>query len=282
MVVAYDCETGGKVVALASTAVGFAPATAADAAPAAPMPAKKARRSTPPESFFAIQTPYPVVVSSVRWGLVGRYVGLLQQKALGRSCSDCHTGGTAFRYARTMSVSYLFPPEEGVDVLATPAISPKPKRNTKAIGDLSELEVAIALARAGYIVSKPLGDSHRYDLVIDDGETLSRVQVKTGRLNLGAIRVSCCSSHRHRGGTSRSYRGQSSSSASFVPRQATRIWCQNRISSTRICTFGLPPPLIGKTGIYGGRVGTSWRSLVVKHVLGKDESVGSIPTASSS
>jgi hypothetical protein len=117
-----------------------------------------------------------------------------------------------------MSVSYLFPPEEGDDVAATtPAISEKPKRNTKAIGDLSELEVAIALARAGYIVSKPLGDSHRYDLIIDDGEMLSRVQVKTGRLNLGAIRVSCCSSHRHRGGTSRSYRGEIEFIGVFCP-----------------------------------------------------------------
>jgi len=70
-----------------------------------------------------------------------------------------------------MGVSYLFPPED-VENLLTIAAAPnaeKPKRNTKKIGDLSELEVAIALARAGYIVSKPLGDSHRYDLIIDDG-----------------------------------------------------------------------------------------------------------------
>jgi hypothetical protein len=118
-----------------------------------------------------------------------------------------------------MSVSYLFPPEDVENLLAIAAApnAEKTKRNTKAIGDVSELEVALALARSGYIVSKPLGDSHRYDLIIDDGETLSRVQVKTGRLNLCSIRVSCCSSHRHRGGTSRSYRGQIEFIGVFCP-----------------------------------------------------------------
>jgi hypothetical protein len=119
-----------------------------------------------------------------------------------------------------VSVSYLFPPEdvEKVPAIAAAPNAEKPKRNTKAIGDLSELEVAIALARAGYIVSKPLGDSHRYDLIIDDGETLSRVQVKTGRLASGSIRVACCSTHSHRGGPhSRSYRGQIDYIGVFCP-----------------------------------------------------------------
>lgn len=118
-----------------------------------------------------------------------------------------------------MSVSYLFPPEDN-DEAPLIVLSPdpqKPKRNTKAIGDLSELEVAVALARVGYIVSKPLGDSHRYDLIIDDGQTLSRVQVKTGRLTSGAIRVSCCSSHTHRGGAPRPYRGQIEYIGVFCP-----------------------------------------------------------------
>jgi len=117
-----------------------------------------------------------------------------------------------------MSVSYLFPPEDYDAALSKPVPdSPKPKRNTKAVGDLSELEVAVALARAGYIVSKPLGDSHRYDLIIDDGQTLSRVQVKTGRLVSGSIRVSCFSTHSHRGGTTRSYRGEIEFMGIFCP-----------------------------------------------------------------
>jgi hypothetical protein len=106
-----------------------------------------------------------------------------------------------------MSVSYLFPPEDDLELALIPEPA-KPKRNTKAIGDQSELEVAVKLARAGYIVSKPLGDSHRYDLIIDDGEKLSRVQVKTGRLVAGSVAFRCYSSHFHRGGEMRSYRGQ--------------------------------------------------------------------------
>jgi PD-(D/E)XK endonuclease len=92
------------------------------------------------------------------------------------------------------------------------------KRDTKAIGDMSELEAARALARAGYLVSKPLGDSHRYDLIIDDGTVLSRVQVKTGRLRKGAIIFACFSSHSHRGGPScRPYRGEIEFFAVYCP-----------------------------------------------------------------
>lgn len=107
-----------------------------------------------------------------------------------------------------MSVSYLFPPGDGDVVIPADPENVKPKRNTKAVGDQSELEVAVRLARNGYIVSKPLGDSHRYDLIIDDGETLSRVQVKTGRLVNGSVAFHCYSTHFHRGASMRSYRGE--------------------------------------------------------------------------
>ncbi|MEO6835636.1 MAG: group I intron-associated PD-(D/E)XK endonuclease [Candidatus Tumulicola sp.] len=63
-----------------------------------------------------------------------------------------------------------------------------PKRDTKSIGDRSEMEAMVALARAGYIVSAPFGENSRYDLIIDKDGILSRVQVKTGRLRNG---VSC-------------------------------------------------------------------------------------------
>jgi hypothetical protein len=117
-----------------------------------------------------------------------------------------------------MSVSYLFPPDDDESLIVVEApLPPRPKRDTKAIGDQSELEVAVSLARAGYIVSKPLGDSHRYDLIIDDGQLLSRVQVKTGKLTSGSIRVSCCSSHTHRGGAARSYRGEIEFIGVFCP-----------------------------------------------------------------
>lgn len=75
---------------------------------------------------------------------------------------------------------------------------PPIKRDTKTKGDLSELLVAVALTKAGYAVSKPLGENQRYDLIADDGERLHRVQVKTGRERRGVIMFNCCSTHGHR------------------------------------------------------------------------------------
>ncbi|HEY4439510.1 MAG TPA: group I intron-associated PD-(D/E)XK endonuclease [Candidatus Elarobacter sp.] len=97
------------------------------------------------------------------------------------------------------------------DAVVVAAAAPqRVKRDTKRIGDISELRVAAALAEAGYAVSKPLGESQRYDLIIDDGERLQRVQVKTGRIRGGVIAYNCCSTHGHRRTvvTTRPYTGQ--------------------------------------------------------------------------
>ena len=82
------------------------------------------------------------------------------------------------------------------------------KRNTKRIGDIAESALIAALVRNGYEVSIPFGENHRYDLIMDIEGVLLRVQIKSGRLRNGVIWFSTCSSHRHRGGSSRSYRGE--------------------------------------------------------------------------
>ena len=77
------------------------------------------------------------------------------------------------------------------------------------VGDLSEVMVIAALCRNGYVVSLPLGENHRYDLIADKDGVLSRVQVKTGRFRRGAVTFNCCSSHAHRKAPScRSYHGE--------------------------------------------------------------------------
>ena len=82
-------------------------------------------------------------------------------------------------------------------------------RDTKSVGELSEIIVAAELARAGYGVALPLGENRRYDLIVDKDGVLSRVQVKTGRLRYGAVLFNCYSSHTHRSGTAcRSYEGE--------------------------------------------------------------------------
>jgi hypothetical protein len=42
-------------------------------------------------------------------------------------------------------------------------------RDTKSIGELSEIIVMGALTCAGYRVAVPLGENHRYDLIVDKG-----------------------------------------------------------------------------------------------------------------
>jgi hypothetical protein len=67
----------------------------------------------------------------------------------------------------------------------------------KAVGDRTTLAVAAALQERGFAISIPFGENTRYDLIIDDGTRLSRVQCKTGRLRTGAVRFAVCSSYGH-------------------------------------------------------------------------------------
>ena len=80
------------------------------------------------------------------------------------------------------------------------ALKSRMKRNTKAVGDLSEIMVIAELTRDGYSVAVPLGENNRYDLIAEMDGALVRVQVKTGRLQNGAIIFNCYSTHSHRNG----------------------------------------------------------------------------------
>jgi PD-(D/E)XK endonuclease len=81
----------------------------------------------------------------------------------------------------------------------------------KVIGDRTTLAIMLALQEAGYSMLVPFGENTRYDLVIDDGRVLARVQCKTGRLRAGAVRFPTCSTyghHRNPGQSRRHYEGQ--------------------------------------------------------------------------
>ncbi len=61
-------------------------------------------------------------------------------------------------------------------------------KNTTARGDLSELEIAIALTRSGLTVLRPLSSGLRYDLAVDNGDgTFMRIECKTGMFKDGVI-----------------------------------------------------------------------------------------------
>jgi hypothetical protein len=53
--------------------------------------------------------------------------------------------------------------------------------NTKQQGTVGMGAAIAYFTFIGYIVSIPLNDSQKYDLVVDDGKKLNRVQVKTSR-----------------------------------------------------------------------------------------------------
>jgi hypothetical protein len=55
--------------------------------------------------------------------------------------------------------------------------------NTKSVGDETEVAVLHELVEAGWSVSIPFGDNDKYDLVVDDGDELYRVQCKTAWRN---------------------------------------------------------------------------------------------------
>ena len=76
---------------------------------------------------------------------------------------------------------------------------------TTTIGNISEAKVLAALVEAGYTVSKPFGDGHKYDFVIDDGKTLLRVQCKTGRFKNGCISFNAFSVAGNSNGKSQAY-----------------------------------------------------------------------------
>lgn len=79
--------------------------------------------------------------------------------------------------------------------------------NSKAKGEISEGHVIAHLLKLGYSVSMPFGDNQRYDLILDDGERLWRVQVKTARLQRGCLVFSAASVNGFTGKKT-DYRGQ--------------------------------------------------------------------------
>jgi hypothetical protein len=58
---------------------------------------------------------------------------------------------------------------------------------TNDIGNLTEAKVMLVLVSAGYLVSQPFGNGHKYDLVAADGQKLFRIQCKTGQVKNGVL-----------------------------------------------------------------------------------------------
>ena len=59
--------------------------------------------------------------------------------------------------------------------------------NTKVKGEVSQIQVVAELVRRGFDVLLPVGDSLRYDLVVDLGHQFRRIQIKTARIRNGVL-----------------------------------------------------------------------------------------------
>lgn len=51
--------------------------------------------------------------------------------------------------------------------------------NSKTVGDETEIEVIRKIIRAGRSIAIPFGDNDKYDLLMDTGDSILRVQCKT-------------------------------------------------------------------------------------------------------
>ncbi|MBO0859274.1 MAG: hypothetical protein J2P21_12495 [Chloracidobacterium sp.] len=61
------------------------------------------------------------------------------------------------------------------------------KNSSNIIGNVSESAALNAFSKAGFVVSTPFGNGAPYDLIVDTGKRLLKVQVKTGRLREGCV-----------------------------------------------------------------------------------------------
>jgi hypothetical protein len=119
---------------------------------------------------------------------------------------------------------------------------PRRGRNPKATGEMSEAAVTYHLVRAGFELAKPLGDNARYDLILELGDRLVRVQVKTGRLRAdGAILFPTCSSQAHRGRGTTAYRGQCELFAVYCPETDDTYLLPVDAAGMRSCSLRVRP-----------------------------------------
>lgn len=83
--------------------------------------------------------------------------------------------------------------------------------NTKERGDLTEVIAVAELKRYGYTVSTPVGETARYDLLLDTGAEILRIQCKTGWIRDEECLVfKACSTEYNASGhhANRSYEGE--------------------------------------------------------------------------
>lgn len=76
------------------------------------------------------------------------------------------------------------------------------KLSSHFIGEITEQQVALEFLKLGYLVSKPLVQSSRYDFIVDINHKLYKIQVKTGTFKENAyVEFATSTSHTNTKGT---------------------------------------------------------------------------------
>lgn len=114
------------------------------------------------------------------------------------------------------------------------------KWEPRRVGERTEGIILAALMKLGYSVLIPFGASHPYDLVVDDGSKLLRVQCKTGRIFRGAIAFPACS-RSSLTGKRKTYRGRVDILAVYCPANEKIYWVPVEKSANHNCTLRLDP-----------------------------------------
>ena len=156
-------------------------------------------------------------------------------------------------------------------------------KDTKSKGDTCEGIVMATLLRLGKPILLPFGENLRYDLVVDEDGKFTRIQCKSGLLKNGVISFRTCSSHYHRGGTSRDYRGEADLFGVYCP-QNGKVYlipvedapgrrCHLRVDSTR------------NNQAKGIRLASDYEvagiAQLEERLIGNEEVVGSTPASGS-
>lgn len=118
--------------------------------------------------------------------------------------------------------------------------------DTREKGTLTEARIMSALVEAGYLVSLPFGEGHKYYFVIDDSQRLHRVQCKTGRVRGGSLMFNA-HSFSGNGKVRRSYRGSADLFAVLNP-ETSQVYLVpvEEVGCTDVC-LRLKPTLSGQS-----------------------------------
>ncbi|EST24363.1 group I intron-associated PD-(D/E)XK endonuclease [Streptomyces roseochromogenus] len=116
------------------------------------------------------------------------------------------------------------------------------KLSPKARGELTEAIVLAKLIEYGYSVSMPFGDNRRYDMIVDDGRQLHRVQVKTARdgRNAGTIEFNTVSVHPISGRKTR-YDGQIEAFVAYHPGNHAFYWAPAAVCTGNVFRLRTAP-----------------------------------------